>query len=96
MYLHAFIYSVKGVGPRNICPIKILSPNERLSYLPVNMYLYTSAHPVWAERIRHQHIHVRCADRARMAGKYSINNLTFLPRIVVLLLTVIYRFLSSE
>ncbi len=32
------------------------------------MYLHTSAHPVRADRICHQRVHARCADRARMAG----------------------------
>ncbi len=43
-----------------------------LSYLPVNMYLPTSAHPVRADRIcHHQRVHVCYADGARMAGKHQ-------------------------
>ncbi len=34
------------------------------------MYLHTSAHPVRADMIHHQHVQARCADRARMAGKH--------------------------
>ncbi len=44
-----------------------------LTFLPAcqHMHLYTSAHPVRTDRIRHQHVHVCCADSARMAGKHQ-------------------------
>ncbi len=57
---------MEGVGQRNVHPIKMLVPSIYwISYLPVNMFLHTSVHPFCAERIRHQHVHVRNADRAR-------------------------------
>ncbi len=62
--LNVFIYSVEGVGPRNVRP---------LTFLPAcqHVYLHTSAHPVHADRTRHQCVHVHYADRARMAGKHQ-------------------------
>ncbi len=63
-----------------------------LAFLPAcqHMYLHTSAHPVRVDRICHQRVHVRCADRARMAY------LIFLPDVVVFLLTVLQSFLTGE
>ncbi len=71
-----------------LCWLKVSSHSERfdwLPYVPVNVYLHTSAHLVHAHRVRHQRGHIRYADRARMAGKHQQPDLP----IVVLLLTVL-------
>ncbi len=83
-----YLNSVEGVGPRNVVQSKCSVRAFWLDFLPVcqHMFLHTSAHPVRADRICHQHAHVRYTDRAWMAGKHL--ETIFLPGIVVLLLTV--------
>ncbi len=84
---------MEGVGPRHIRPIKTLGPS--ILIVPVNVYIcLPSALTDRTDRIRHQRVHARCAERARMAGKHHQPD--FLHGIVVLLLTVLQCFLTSE
>ncbi len=67
--LNVFIYSVEGVGPRNVRPIKKLGPSILIGF-PTCLSTYVFAY-LCADRIRHQRDHTCCADRARMADKHQ-------------------------
>ncbi len=69
MYLSVLIYSVEGVGPRNVRPIKTLGPSVLIVF-PTCLSTYVFAY-LCADRIHHERVHARCADRARMAGKHQ-------------------------
>ncbi len=62
--VNVFISSVEGVGSKKTLSNQNVRSEhyDRLSYLPVSMYLHTSAHPVCTDMIRHQRI------RALMKG----------------------------
>ncbi len=63
------MYSVKGVGPRNVRPIKTLVPSVLIGF-PTCLSTCDFAY-LCADRIHHQRVHVRYADRARMASKHQ-------------------------
>ncbi len=73
MYLSVFIYSVEGVGPINVRPIKMLGPKRFncLSYLPVNVYICIPLCTLFGQDTSS----ALYADRARMAGRHQQPNL---------------------
>ncbi len=90
MYLSVFIYSVEGVGPINVHPIKMLGPKHFncISYLPVNVYICIPLRTMFAQTgyVIDAFTHSMQTEQEWQA---DINNPIFLPGIVVLLLTVL-------
>ncbi len=82
MHLSVFIYSVEGVGPRNVCPNKTLGPSviNCLSYLPVNLCICITGYIISA---------ITYAVKTEREWQTNINNQVFLPGIVELLLKVV-------
>ncbi len=90
MYLSVLIYSVEGVGPRNVRPIKTLGPSVLIVF-PTCLSTYVFAYLCAPCSRRHNTVisaftHAVQTEREWQA---NINNPIFLPGIVVLLLTVL-------
>ncbi len=89
--LNVFIYSVEGVGPRNVWTECF----DWLSYLPVNICICI---PLLTRFAQTGYVisAFTYAMQTELERQANINNLTFLPGIVVLLLTVLLSFLTGE